>query len=592
MIYPQEIQESPEIVDIQVIGNHALTSKDLLNQIHLKEKRLVSKGSFYNRHLLAREIAKLEDYYTLNGFLDAQISDSLIIGEDNVIVIILQVVEGKEYYLRDVTLSGNSVFSEQDYLEIIEFKAGSSFNTFKIRENLIEMLTLYQNNGYPLINIKDSVVVADSVSLYIKVKEGPRLNIGDINIQTVDQIKEHIIGRELIFSPGDVFNLANIEESKRRLYETSLFNSVNISLGQVNLDTMSIDIDVEVIAAKFRGFDMNMGVKQGYLEESKNADPVLSVGLSGSWYHNNLFDRSKRVRIETNISSIYPSIFVPQQFKLDFFYVEPWLEKIRVPLTINPFFWYIDNSQTEFTNLAYGLRAIMSYRWFRRIKIQSLAEWNQSTSVGEPGNPEELYQEARKIGAKLTWDQRDNFFYPHRGFKLVVEPQMVGYFLRGDNNYLQLLSSFSSYWNLFGDLVFAHNINVAVAAQQQAGEDGGIPRIKRFYLGGNSSIRGFDQQQLGPFDEDGPSGGKLRLFTNFELRFPVYEIFGATVFLDVGNLWPEIEDANISDLEMAVGMGLTIDTPIGPARIDYGIPLGAEHANKGGQIHIAIAYAF
>ena len=337
---------------------------------------------------------------------------------------------------------------------------------------------------------------------------------------------------------------------------------------------------------------MNMGVKQGYLEESKNADPVLSVGLSGSWYHNNLFDRSKRVRIETNISSIYPSIFVPQQFKLDFFYVEPWLEKIRVPLTINPFFWYIDNSQTEFTNLAYGLRAIMSYRWFRRIKIQSLAEWNQSTSVGEPGNPEELYQEARKIGVKLTWDQRDNFFYPHRGFKLVVEPQMVGYFLRGDNNYLQLLSSFSSYWNLFGDLVFAHNINVAVAAQQQAGEDGEIPRIKRFYLGGNSSIRGFDQQQLGPFDEDGPSGGKLRLFTNFELRFPVYEIFGATVFLDVGNLWPEIEDANISDLEMAVGMGLTIDTPIGPARIDYGIPLGAEHANKGGQIHIAIAYAF
>lgn len=272
--------------------------------------------------------------------------------------------------------------------------------------------------------------------------------------------------------------------------------------------------------------------------------------------------------------------------------LNPGLKKIRVPLTINPFFWYIDNSQTEFTNLAYGLRAIMSYRWFRRIKIQSLAEWNQSTSVGEPGNPEELYQEARKIGAKLTWDQRDNFFYPHRGFKLVVEPQMVGYFLRGDNNYLQLLSSFSSYWNLFGDLVFAHNINVAVAAQQQAGEDGEIPRIKRFYLGGNSSIRGFDQQQLGPFDEDGPSGGKLRLFTNFELRFPVYEIFGATVFLDVGNLWPEIEDANISDLEMAVGMGLTIDTPIGPARIDYGIPLGAEHANKGGQIHIAIAYAF
>ena len=133
------MREAPEIVSIKIIGNQNLTSKDLLKQIHLKEKRLVSKGSFYNQHHLAREIKKLEDYYTLHGFLDAKITDSLSLGEET-ISIILKVEEGKQYYLRDVTLSGNNVFSEQDYLEIIEFQAGSSFNTFKIRETLIEML--------------------------------------------------------------------------------------------------------------------------------------------------------------------------------------------------------------------------------------------------------------------------------------------------------------------------------------------------------------------------------------------------------------------------------------------------------------------
>jgi len=60
----------------------------------------------------------------------------------------------------------------------------------------------------------------------------------------------------------------------------------------------------------------------------------------------------------------------------------------------------------------------------------------------------------------------------------------------------------------------------------------------------------------------------------------------------VGNLWADVENATISDLEMAVGAGITVDTPIGPARIDYGIPLGAQHADKSGQLHIAIAYAF
>ncbi len=591
-LFSQSTQEAPEIVDIQITGNINLTSKDLLNQIHLKEKRLVSKGSFYNPHHLAREIEKLEDYYVLNGFLDARITDSLSVSEETVIIV-LQVEEGKQYYLRDVTLTGNSVFTEEDYLELIEFQAGSSFNTFKIRENLIEMLTLYQNNGYPLINIRDSVVVADSVSLYIKVREGPKLNIGKINIQEVEQVPKHIIARELIVDQGEVFNLANIEESKRRLYETSLFNSVNISLGTVNLDSLTIDIDVEVIAAKFRAFDMNMGVRQGRPEESLKSDPELSVGVSGSWYHNNLFDQSRRVRIETKISSIYPVIFIPQRFNFDFFYVEPWLSKFRVPLTINPFFWYVDyvdDTQEIFNNLAYGLRAVMTYRWFRRIKIQSLAEWSQSKSTGDPTEVEDLYQEARKIGLKFTWDRRDNYFYPHHGFKFVLEPEMVGYFLGGENNYVQLQSSFSSFWNLFGDVVFAHNMNMAIAFQRDPDID--IPYAKRFFLGGNSSIRGFDQRMVGPMVDSDPLGGNLRLYTNFELRFPIYSIMGGSLFLDIGNLWSEIEDATISDVEMAVGGGITIDTPIGPARIDYGIPLGAEHANKTGQTHIAIAYAF
>lgn len=589
--FAQVVQEAPEIVDIVIEGNNSLSNKLLLKQVHLKEKRFVSKGSFYNKHHLAREIERLEDFYTLNGFLDAQITDSLSIGEGNVITIFLLVEEGKQYYLKDVNLSGNSVFTEAEYLDIIEFQAGSTFNTFKIRENLIEMLTHYQNNGYPLINIRDSVVVQDSVSLFIKVKEGPKLNIGKISIQATDHIPAYVIKREIIVEPGDVFNLRNIEESKRRLYETSLFNSVNISMGRVNFDSLTIDIDVKIIPAKFRAFDMNMGVKQGYAEGTKKGDPILTLGASGSWYHNNLFDKGRRVRIETKLSSIYPSIFIPQEFNLDFFYVEPWVGKFRTPLTINPFLAYSDYRDIEYNNLTYGLRTIVDYRWFRKVKIRSLAEWSLTDSVGTPNEGQEVYPEARKIGFKLTWDERDDFFYPHAGFKFVIEPELVGYFLGGENHYMQVQTSFSSYWNIFRDFVFAHNINVAVATERDDGIP--IPEKERFFLGGNTSIRGFQQQGLGPLDIIGePLGGNFRVYTNFEIRFPIYEYLGGEVFMDIGNLWAEAKDASISDLEMAIGAGITIDTPIGPARIDYGIPLGPENANKGGQAHIAIAYAF
>lgn len=453
------------------------------------------------------------------------------------------------------------------------------------------MLRVYRDNGYPLINILDSVVVADSVSLFIKVKEGPKLNIGAVNVEALEQIPAKIIRREIIVQSGDLFNLTNIEESKRRLYETSLFNSVNIRMGTVDLDSSTIDIDVEVLPAKFRAFDMNLGVKQGYPEATVNADPVLSIGVSGSWYHNNLFDKSRRIRVETKLSSIYPAIFIPQQFKLDFFYVEPWLAKYRIPLTINPFYWYVENTTTEFTNTAYGLRGIMTYRWFRKIKTQGLAEWSRSNADADSVDTPELYQEARKIGIKFTWDERDNFFYPKKGFKLVIEPGVVGYLLGGENDYTQLQTSFSTYWNIFSELVFAHNINVAMAFQRD--EDIEIPYAKRYFLGGNTSIRGFEQQMLGPKNSEGlPLGGNFRFYTNFELRFPIYKILGGELFVDVGNLWPEMKDAKISDMQTALGVGLTIDTPIGPARIDYGIPMGTENANKTGQTHIAIAYAF
>ncbi len=587
----QTVYESPEIVDINISGNDHLATSDLLAQLHLKEKRLFSAGSFYNRHQLLREIKQIENYYTKHGFLDAKVTDSLSTSENNEISIYLKIEEGKQYYLRDVSVSGNKVFSSSEYLDIMEHQAGSGFNTFLIRENLFKMVSLYRDNGYALIEIQDSVVVDDSVSYYIKVKEGPKLNIGEISIPEIPQISGHVIRREIIVKPSDVFNMTNIEESKRRLYETSLFNSVNIRMGKVDLDTATINLDVDVVSAKFRGFDMNFGVKQGFVDEAVHADPVLSVGLSGSWYHNNLFDSSRRIRIQAKISSIYPAIVIPQQFKLDFFYVEPWLNKFRLPFTINPFYRFIDNKRSGFKNTAYGLRAIMTYRWFRKIKVQSLAEWSRSNSEGTPTESDIPYEMARKVGLKFTWDERDNFFYPHHGFKMVIEPDIVGYFLKGENNYMQLQTSFSSYWNIFADVVFAHNTNLGVAIQKD--QDVAIPYEKRFFLGGNSSIRGYEQQMLGPMTPLGePVGGNFRFYTNFEFRFPIYGYLGGEAFVDVGHLWSEIEDAKLSELRTAVGIGLTIETPIGPARIDYGIPVGANAETNIGQTHIAIAYVF
>lgn len=587
-----------EVISINITGNEHLKTSALLAELNLKEKRLFSDGSYYNSHHLAREVVKLEKFYTMHGFLDVTIQDSVADAGENGIHLYLTVEEGKEYYLRDITLSGNTVFSDELYLDLIEHQIGNTFNTFKIREDLIEMVSLYQDNGYPLIRIEDRETIDDSVSLFLEVHEGPKLIIGSINITETEDIPDKVIRRELIIEPDDLFNLTNIQESRRRLYETNLFNSVNIRMGKVDSSTSSMDLDVEIIPAKFRGFDMNLGLKQGLSEDAIGADRQLSVQTSGSWYHNNLFNSSRKTRFITKLSSIYPSIFIPQKLEMDLFYVEPWLSNFRVPLTINPFLRYIDKQETggtpAFNQTALGVRAFLTYRWFRRIKVQSISEWGVSLSDRPLDDEEAEYEVDRSISLKTVWDERNHFFYPSKGFKLEVEPSLVGYFLGGKYDYAQLQASFSSYWGLFSRVVFAHNVEFAVRGQDDPTAE--IPYEKRFFLGGNASIRGWDHQQLGPkvlYDgESIPAGGNFRYFTNFEIRFPIYSYLGGEVFFDVGNIWSKLEDIDFSEFHAAYGFGLTVETPIGPARIDYGIPLTREDGSKSGQIHIAIAYAF
>lgn len=590
VIHAQSALEPPEVVDIRFEGNTALTSANLLRQITINPKTLLRRGSLYNVHHVDRENRNLTNYYRQYGFLDAVITDSLIVHSDLEVELLFRVKEGKRYYLNAVEIVGNRVIDDATYLENIDVQRGAPFNVFEIRSELRRVLRQYEETGYPLVMISDSAAVGDSVSLTIQVREGPRLRIGEIAIPAVDQIPEPIIRRELIVKPGEWFNIARIEESKRRLFETSLFSSVNITTTHIDTTAGLLDLQVETLPAKFKAFDLDFGA--GQAREFGNADPVVSIGGKGSWYHNNWLESSRRLRVQTEVSSLYPDIFIPQTFKLDLFYVEPWIFGLRLPLTVNPFYDYLTEAQGDFRSEGGGIRLYTSYRWFRRVRVLSTLEWSTVREEGQALGTETGYQEQRVFESSFVLDERDHYFSPHKGYRLTLKPRMVGYFLGGESEYWQVEGAFSTYWGIGRHLVLAQNLNLAVGGG--ADSTTAIPTTDRFYLGGNSSLRGYAYQGVGPMAADGetPLGGQFRFFANLELRFPIYSYFGGEVFYDVGYLWATPQDVDWSELASNIGLGLTIDTPIGPARIDYGIPLVEGGLSQGGELHIAITYAF
>jgi len=118
-------------------------------------------------------------------------------------------------------------------------------------------------------------------------------------------------------------------------------------------------------------------------------------------------------------------------------------------------------------------------------------------------------------------------------------------------------------------------------------------RTEQFKTGGGTTVRGFQQDRLGPLDADGnPTGGDAELVLNSELRFPLYKFFDGVAFIDAGNVYPTIRQLSPFDVKPSYGFGLRIRTPYLLLRLDYGINMKPKPGAPKGQFFITFGQAF
>src|SRR5208283_4160514 len=147
------------------------------------------------------------------------------------------------------------------------------------------------------------------------------------------------------------------------------------------------------------------------------------------------------------------------------------------------------------------------------------------------------------------------------------------------------------YQRLSRRLVLA--ISLRGGAAQGYGDTSELPLVERFFLGGRTTVRGYDQDTLGPKGVNStPLGGNAFVMGNFEFRTDVGHGFGVVNFVDTGNVWEKIQDINIAQLRFTTGLGLRYKTPVGPLSIDYGVKLSREKGESLGALHFSIGHAF
>jgi outer membrane protein insertion porin family len=195
------------------------------------------------------------------------------------------------------------------------------------------------------------------------------------------------------------------------------------------------------------------------------------------------------------------------------------------------------------------------------------------------------------LNGAVVIDRRDSLFDAKRGWFGSASVRWGQRQFGSDLDYLRTLVR-GSYYQPLGPLVVAGNLRWGRLAAL-----GGVPPLTVFDLffdaGGTESVRGYRHDELSAYEFLGvPLGGTKLLVANGEIRAPLFWRFGGVLFADAGNTFREEQAIRVGDLAVGLGLGLRINTPLAPIRIDLGFPVSRYPDETGPRWHFSIGQAF
>ena len=300
-------KEKTKVHKITIAGNEKLSDRKI-------KGGLFAKGAFAKTHeagklgsfLKAKKFTperwkedkqKLIDKYYELGYRDVQIlEDSVSNYDEKHVDIYIKVEEGKQYFLRNVTWVGNTVYST-DYLSaLLSMKKGDVYNQKLLRKRLNEdddaVGNLYYNNGYVFSNINPAEVNidGDSIDLEMRVTEGPQAYLSHIRINGNTRLYENVVRRELRTKPGDLFSKDAVMRSVRELASMGHFDPEKMNPDiKPNYEDGTVDINYDLVQKSNDQIEFSLGWGQ--------TGVIGRVGLKlNNFSMRNLFNKNKEHR--------------------------------------------------------------------------------------------------------------------------------------------------------------------------------------------------------------------------------------------------------------------------------------------------------
>jgi outer membrane protein insertion porin family len=636
-------KDKVKINTITFVGNENYSSKQLRRIMKNTKKRDLNifKASKFISAKYDEDKDKLYSFYNDKGFKDFKIlGDSLFPVSENRVGLMINVDEGKQYFLRNITWVGNSVYRKEDLERILNIDKGSVYNQSHLEDRLNgssgaqdAVSNVYQDNGYLFSRLTpvEAKVENDSVDLEVRIYEGDQAYLNNIIISGNTRTNEHIARRELYTLPGDLFSKSKILRSIRQLGVIGHFDPEKINPNVVPDPTNgTVDLLYKLEERANDQFEISGGWGAGMLVGSIgvrfNNFAMRNFLKLNEWRPYPSGDgQSLSIRAQSN-GRLY------QSYNLSF--MEPWLGgKKPNSLSISLFSSLMTNgkkrSESNFQSmLTVGTSAGLGKRleWpddffslygelsYQRYKLNEFTYYHFLFSDGTSN--------MLTFTAKLTrYSTGPNLIYPTNGstFTLSLQATPPYSFLKGSN--MAGASDQVKYkWIEFHKWIFKAdyfypfteneklvlNTRFAFGYLGHYNEDIGPSPFENFYLGGSGmtgyslygreiiALRGYTDGSVTPTDpvSGSPTGNVYSKFT-LELRYPISlnqqaTIYGL-VFLESGKAWSKISQYNPLKMNRSAGIGVRANLPMfGLLGVDWGYgfdpvydPVAFPDANKG-----------
>lgn len=412
------------------------------------------------------------------------------------------------------------------------------------------------------INSQKGEIKDNLITLNLDISTVKPKNLTDIYIYGLKNIEKETVMQFIKFKVGDIFRETDIDLVKERLYSSLYFSEINVDSFEFleNKLILFIKLKEKDLYSMSYGFGVNSDeglrifgkVKKNYL---------MNKNLTGT-----LFARNS-----TKKSQLYLSIAGRYGFLSTLYYI------------------FDDKNDYRFSKIGWSTSYSFKYSNGKTLILGVDFKKSNLSNLNVP--EEEIEKEhfpdyTGKLIGRFLMDRRDDILYPSKGYFLEIKAE-PSYDFDLNSTYFKFTEKSAFY---FGNFAISQTIG-SIFSKNGDFRDTPIP--ERFFIGGANNLRISSFEKAGPlFSNGAPKGGEFLALITAEYRFNLTDDIGATIFIDVGNVWNDSSYAGFSTAIKDAGFGLWYRTPLGPIKLELAFNLDKDVFSTNKRLVFSIGHSF